>query len=754
MREEDYTGSEITLQKMDIEEESPMRFGYMTSVFKAEMRFSFLLKYITVPIWSILSMCSLSAQQSELVLATGTEGGTYYAVGLGMKRAIERQMPNVSVRVLPTLGSVENLELLQRGDVDLSIAQHDIVSDYYRFRRQFPDFSDEVAGIASLFVEHVHIIVRRSLRVQSVEQLAGRKVSIGPEGSGTYYNSTSILKTAEIFDDVATVSFSFERTIQALEESEVDAAVITAGAPAPMITDILETGQFELIPLRAGILKRVRREYPDFLSVSIPANTYPHQFSETATLGIAALFICRRDLPKSVVKDIAASLFTYTTEIDHPLGRHIRLQTAKLKMSLPLHSGAEEYFKTLSPFATLKGIAQYLPFVALLFLFAALFLTTRTQTSHGVPWVRLYRTILLLGCFWIIGTFFMHHFERQVNENFLTLWDSFWSIATYLFSGFEDKFPVTPLGKAVSVLLMVGGIGLIAFFTAEFASVLTHKRIEGRPRMDKVEGHILICNWSARGEKIVKEIHDPVACPDLPLVVLTQERIDRQLYESRAEFHLVQFVSGDLLNKSFLRFVGAQRARSIIILADEKVEDPDAQSALIALAIDSLCREQHRGSEGKPHVVAQVLNHRKTEHLKDAGVDETVCSEDYGIGILAQSAMYEKLSEVYDQLLTYSEETNEIYALGSKDIPDRIWNEVFEGKTFLEVAHFFSEEHRDPRNPAILIGVRRGKNVILNPRKEKDEKYEWLKFDTFQRAKDDHPIFLSYEKPDLKTIKI
>ena len=171
--------------------------------------------------------------------------------------------------------------------------------------------------------------------------------------------------------------------------------------------------------------------------------------------------------------------------------------------------------------------------------------------------------------------------------------------------------------------------------------------------------------------------------------------------------------------------------------------------------IDILSQEVHSEDVRKPHIVAEVMNHRKTEHLKDAGVDETVCATDYGLGILAQSAMYEKLSQVYDQLLEYSKDTNEIYALDSNnkdDIPENVWRSVFEGKSFIEVARFFSGEHRDPDNPAILIGVRRGEHVILNPRKVKDDKQKHLEFDSFRE--DDHPIFLSYEKPNLKKLTL
>ena len=126
----------------------------------------------------------------------------------------------------------------------------------------------------------------------------------------------------------------------------------------------------------------------------------------------------------------------------------------------------------------------------------------------------------------------------------------------------------------------------------------------------------------------------------------------------------VFFGRGDPAFHDVLETARVPLAQSVIILTDENSGDPDAESALIALAITKLC-EEIKKEEGKeiikPHIVVEVLNHRKITHLKDAGVDEVICAVDYGLGILAQSAIYEKLSEVYHHLLSYGEETNEIY---------------------------------------------------------------------------------------------
>ncbi len=180
-------------------------------------------------------------------------------------------------------------------------------------------------------------------------------------------------------------------------------------------------------------------------------------------------------------------------------------------------------------------------------------------------------------------------------------------------------------------------------------------------------------------------------------------------------------------------------AKSVIILADDDCPDPDALSALIALALGSLCK-----SAGKPHVVAEVKNHRKMKHLTDAGVDETICATDYGLGVLAQCALHAKLSLVYNSLLQYTKETNEIYMAGKDKLPKSII-----GKTFQEAAEMLNK-NRDADNPAILLGVRRGDKVILNPQ-ENWKGPDNEKFERFEE--DDSIILMAFDPPDLSKIE-
>lgn len=271
--------------------------------------------------------------------------------------------------------------------------------------------------------------------------------------------------------------------------------------------------------------------------------------------------------------------------------------------------------------------------------------------------------------------------------------------------------------------------------------------------VQKNSERIVICNWNYRGDRIIKELHSPQAVPDCPIVVLSEKKIETDQYYKRQYYQNVTFIYGDSTDKKVLEFVNAHLAKSVIILADDSVQDPDAKSTLIALAISKLVetKQKQHSRLVKPHISAESKNHRKIELLKDAGVDEVVCSMDYGLGLLAQSAITKNISQIYDDLLRYSQDTNEVYILqppsaDKPDIPKQIWTECFAGKTFSQASTFLSK-YRNEKNPLILIGVRSNQKTYINPRIDEHGNQEFTVFNEH-----DKPIVISYSRPDFNLI--
>ncbi|RME02194.1 MAG: potassium channel protein, partial [Calditrichaeota bacterium] len=261
---------------------------------------------------------------------------------------------------------------------------------------------------------------------------------------------------------------------------------------------------------------------------------------------------------------------------------------------------------------------------------------------------------VFLATFFLLSITILYHFEKTTNPQ-LTFFDAFRIVLVYFLGEYGDT-PATEMGKVISLLVFLFGILVVATIIGKITSMFVKMKWEVKMPKD-MENHIIICNWNRRGDRIIKEIHSDLGSPETEIIVITEKEVNESELRSNRAYEKVFFIKSDPTLHDVLKHARAHRARSVIILADTDWADPDAKTALIALAITKLEKDLPR----KPHIVAEVINHRKIQHLLDAGVDEWVCSADYGLGIIAQCALYSKLSIVYQELLTYSEETNEIY---------------------------------------------------------------------------------------------
>ncbi len=369
----------------------------------------------------------------------------------------------------------------------------------------------------------------------------------------------------------------------------------------------------------------------------------------------------------------------------------------------------------------------------------ALFLALLRESSRRRRWadlpsIGMLRAGLVMGLVWSWGAAAMYLAEQRANEFFASPSNAFWSMAVYLLSGFEDREPVTGLGRLLGVLFMLGGVSVVAYLTGEIASYLTLKKIR---RTKEVRGmDMLIVNWEHRGDRLVREVNayaDRLGRTRPRIVVLTEESVDTSRYRDLEDYREVRFLAGDIFSKELLASIGAQDAGSVVVLA-EGGSDPDARVALAVLSLRALALEHH-GEAGRtrPLIIAESRNHRKRQHILDAGANEVITATDFHMGLLAQAAQSPATAAVYRDLLHASEDTCEVYVLD--DLPAETFSRHFEGRSFAEAASAFLAADR----PGILVGVVRGGRLLMAPGRDA--------FDRFRTG--DQPVFIAPSRPRL-----
>ena len=307
---------------------------------------------------------------------------------------------------------------------------------------------------------------------------------------------------------------------------------------------------------------------------------------------------------------------------------------------------------------------------------------------------------------WLAGAAALYLAERESGDDseFATLGEALWGVWVLLFSGLDSP-PKTTAGRIIAMILLVLGVGLAGLFTASVASLLIERYLRRRDVSTfEMDDHLVLCNWSPRGLEWIREVHAKIIAEKRPVVIIHDEtdEIDLPDKQDEAAFSDVYIVKGDPTSEVVLRRAKVPRAHSVVILTDDREgKHADGKSILTCIAIKNICK-----GEKQPNVAAECRNPNNRHHLKKAGADEIISSDELGLRLLARTALFHGMTRVYQELLTVGRDANEMFLLAAP--------EELIGKDFIELLALFGR-HRGDRRSCLLIGIQRGDEMMLNP---------------------------------------
>ena len=307
---------------------------------------------------------------------------------------------------------------------------------------------------------------------------------------------------------------------------------------------------------------------------------------------------------------------------------------------------------------------------------------------------------------WLAGAAALYLAERDSGDDseFATLGEALWGVWVLLFSGL-DAPPKTTAGRFIAMILLVLGVGLAGLFTASVASLLIERYLRRRDVSTfEMDDHLVLCNWSPRGLEWIREVHAKIIAEKRPVVIIHDEtdEIDLPDKTDEAAFSDVYIVKGDPTSEVVLRRAKVPRAHSVVILTDDREgKHADGKSILTCIAIKNICK-----GDKQPNVAAECRNPNNRHHLKKAGADEIISSDELGLRLLARTALFHGMTRVYQELLTVGRDANEMFLLPAP--------EELIGKDFVELLALFGR-HRSDRRSCLLIGIQRGDEMMLNP---------------------------------------
>ena len=287
--------------------------------------------------------------QDQLSIATGGTGGVYYPMGGGLAEVINTHVEGYAATAEVTGASVENMGLIAMGDADLAIGLADTVYQAYSGTGRFDGQQlPMVRGLASLYANMVHIVALEGSGITSLEDLRGKRVSIGAPGSGTEVNTAAILEANGItYDDIDEQRLNFNETADALANGDIDAGFWSVGAPTSSILNLATTQDIVIIALSDAELEAAAAASDTFAVTTLPGGTYTGVDEDISVLGIPNVLTVSSEMPDDLAYDIVSSMFENIAEMQavHPAANQTTVEFTLNATPVPLHPGAIRYFE-------------------------------------------------------------------------------------------------------------------------------------------------------------------------------------------------------------------------------------------------------------------------------------------------------------------------------------------------------------------------------------------------------------------------
>ena len=286
----------------------------------------------------------------SIIIATGGNSGTYYPLG-GAMAQIFSDKAKINATAQSTGASVENMYLLKDGEVDLAFTQGDIADYASEGTIMFNDGGaiGNIQAIASLYNETIQVVVTKDSPIKTIEDLKGKRVSVGAPGSGTEANAQQILEMYGMtFDDLGKADrLSFAESTSFIQDGTLDAAFVTAGTPTAAVNELAATKGVRIIGLDADKIGNIIEKYPYYAEQTIPAKTYSGFDEEVKTVAVKAQLVVRAELDETMVYNLTKALFENLDQLQnvHQKAKEITLEQALEGVSLDVHPGAAKFFE-------------------------------------------------------------------------------------------------------------------------------------------------------------------------------------------------------------------------------------------------------------------------------------------------------------------------------------------------------------------------------------------------------------------------
>jgi hypothetical protein len=260
-----------------------------------------------------------------------------------------KALPDTKTSVQATKASVENLNLLQAGRGELAFTLGDSLSDAWKGDEEagFKTPLNKLRTVAGIYSNYIQIVASADSGIKTLADLKGKRISVGAPRSGTELNARAILKAAGLtYKDFAKVEFlPFGESVELIKNRQLDVTLQSAGLGVASIRDLATTMKIVVVSIPPELVAKIGD--PAYQPATIPANTYTGQDTAVPSVAIKNFLVTHEGVPADLVYAMTKAAFTNLDQLAaaHSAAKAINLAEAVKAPPVPLHPGAERYFR-------------------------------------------------------------------------------------------------------------------------------------------------------------------------------------------------------------------------------------------------------------------------------------------------------------------------------------------------------------------------------------------------------------------------
>jgi hypothetical protein len=297
-------------------------------------------------------------------IGTGGVAGTYYPIGGLIADIISSPpgarpcdkggscgVPGLVAIAQSSNGSVANVNAIKSGELESGFVQSDVAYWAYTGTGVFEGQGkvENLRAIANLYPESIHVVAREGAGIETIADLAGKRVSLDEPGSGTLVDARIILEAYGLSeDDIEAEYIKPSPAVAKIRDNQLDAFIIVAGYPTGSVVELSSSVGADLVPVDGAEVDALLEQYQFFARDVIPAGTY-EGIDETKTISVGAQWVVGAEVDEELVYGITKALWHENArallDAGHAKGAAITLETALDGIGIPLHPGAERYYR-------------------------------------------------------------------------------------------------------------------------------------------------------------------------------------------------------------------------------------------------------------------------------------------------------------------------------------------------------------------------------------------------------------------------